>query len=207
MLQFKWKKKRDHTEKRGEKTQDDTDEIMRCVKRSSPVRRTERYLTYCCRLQSKCKTENRKWRLFLCLRTLHKDTYGSGGIAPRILNLHTRWMWVFSFTLRSYIPGKRGPGTQWMEGWVGTRVGLDAVAKTEILPLLGIELLTSSQWPISNITKESLSEDNYLTTDFSWKVLSHDMTEGSKDSRPSGRNLNPGPSENEVRLLTTRPSW
>jgi hypothetical protein len=30
----------------------------------------------------------------------HKDALGSGGIAPLILNLGTRWRWVISFTSR-----------------------------------------------------------------------------------------------------------
>jgi hypothetical protein len=43
----------------------------------------------------------------------HEDVLGSGGIAPRILNLQ----------------GERAPGTHWIGDWVGPRAGLDAVAE------------------------------------------------------------------------------
>jgi hypothetical protein len=37
----------------------------------------------------------------------HKDVLGSGGMAPRILNLSTKWRWVVSFTPRPlYCRGK-----------------------------------------------------------------------------------------------------
>jgi hypothetical protein len=41
-----------------------------------------------------------KVKLSLCLTKHHdmKTYWGSGGIAPRILDLGTRWMWVVSFT-------------------------------------------------------------------------------------------------------------
>jgi len=35
---------------------------------------------------------------------------------------------VVSFTPRPLYHGVRGPGTHWIGGWVGTRVGLNAVA-------------------------------------------------------------------------------
>jgi len=35
---------------------------------------------------------------------LHEDVRGSGGIAPRILNLSTKWRWVVSFTPRPLYP-------------------------------------------------------------------------------------------------------
>jgi hypothetical protein len=38
---------------------------------------------------------------------LHEDVMGEWGIAPRILDLGTRWRWVVSFTPRPlYLPGK-----------------------------------------------------------------------------------------------------
>jgi hypothetical protein len=50
-----------------------------------------------------------------------------------VLDLGTRWKWVVSFTpLPLYTRGKR-PGIQWRGGWVGPRVGLDAVEKRKIL--------------------------------------------------------------------------
>jgi hypothetical protein len=35
-------------------------------------------------------------------------------------------------------PGKYPPGTQWIGGWLGHRVGLNAMEKRKILPLPGI---------------------------------------------------------------------
>jgi hypothetical protein len=48
-----------------------------------------------------------KVKLPLCFLTEHhamKAYWGSGGIAPRILNLGTRWRWVVSFTPRPLYP-------------------------------------------------------------------------------------------------------
>jgi hypothetical protein len=50
-----------------------------------------------------------------------KTYRGSGGIAPRILDLGTRWRWVVSFTPQPLYPGERFPGTHWIGGWVGPR--------------------------------------------------------------------------------------
>jgi hypothetical protein len=61
-----------------------------------------------------------------------KEYYESGGIAPRILDLSTRWMWVVSFTPRLLSPRERTPGTNWIGGWVGPRAGLDKVSKRKI---------------------------------------------------------------------------
>jgi hypothetical protein len=36
--------------------------------------------------------------------TSHEDIWGSGGIAPSILNLGTRWRWVIAFKLRPLHP-------------------------------------------------------------------------------------------------------
>jgi hypothetical protein len=60
----------------------------------------------------------------------HEDLLGSGGVAPRILNFGTRWRWVVSFTYRPLYSRLKSPGIHWVEGWVGPRPGLDAVAKT-----------------------------------------------------------------------------
>jgi len=56
---------------------------------------------------------------------------GSGGIAPRIINLSTGWRWVVSLKPRPLYPLRKSPGTHWTGGWEGPRVGLDAVAKRE----------------------------------------------------------------------------
>jgi hypothetical protein len=56
----------------------------------------------------------------------HEGVLGSGGIAPRILNLSARWRCLVSFTPGGFTPRERTPGTHWIGGWVGPRVGLDA---------------------------------------------------------------------------------
>jgi hypothetical protein len=38
-----------------------------------------------------------------------KTYWGSGGIAPRILDLVTSWMWVVSFTHRPLYPQRKSP--------------------------------------------------------------------------------------------------
>jgi hypothetical protein len=47
-----------------------------------------------------------KVKLSLCLTKHHaiRTYWGSGGIAPRILDLGTRWRWVVSFTPQSLYP-------------------------------------------------------------------------------------------------------
>jgi len=50
------------------------------------------------------------------------ETLRNGGIAPRVLDLGTRWRWVVSFTPRPLQPpGKKYPGTHWKGGWAGPR--------------------------------------------------------------------------------------
>jgi len=62
-----------------------------------------------------------------------KTYRGSGGINPRIPNIGTRWTdWLDSrfghFTLGVRIPS----GTHWTGGWVGPRVGLEAMTERKI---------------------------------------------------------------------------
>jgi hypothetical protein len=59
----------------------------------------------------------------------------NGSIAPRILDLGTRWRWVVSFTPRPLYPqGKRRNSvTHWLGGCVGPRSILDTVEKKIIL--------------------------------------------------------------------------
>jgi hypothetical protein len=66
--------------------------------------------------------------LFLTEHHAMKAYWGSGDIAPLILDLGTRGRWVVSLMS----PG-RAPGTNWLGGWVGPRAGLNAVVKKKIL--------------------------------------------------------------------------
>jgi hypothetical protein len=79
------------------------------------------------------KTIEVKVKLTLCLTKHHamKTYWGSGSIAPRILDLGTRWRWVVSFTTRPLYHRERAPGTHGI-GWVGSWVVLDAVVKRKI---------------------------------------------------------------------------
>jgi hypothetical protein len=61
-----------------------------------------------------------------------KAYWVSRGIAPRILDLSTRWRWVVSFTHQQLYPQERDPGTHWIGGWVGPRDVLEAVVKRKI---------------------------------------------------------------------------
>jgi len=54
---------------------------------------------------------------------------GSRSIAPRILNLGTRWRWVVRYTPRTLYHRIRAPSTYWTGGWVELRTGVDAVVK------------------------------------------------------------------------------
>jgi len=65
----------------------------------------------------------------------HEDIWGSGSVVEHILNLSTRWKWVVNFTSWPLYLQERTPGTHWRRGWVGTRAGLDRVAKRKILTL------------------------------------------------------------------------
>jgi hypothetical protein len=74
-----------------------------------------------------------KVKLSLCLIKHHamKTYWGSRGIAPRILDLGTRWRWSASRP-GCFIPRKRAPGTHWIGGWVGPRDVQDTVVKRKI---------------------------------------------------------------------------
>jgi hypothetical protein len=62
----------------------------------------------------------------------HEGVLGSGGIAPCILDLGTRWRWVVSFTPRSLYPQGKSLWCPLDRGWVGPRAVLDAVVKRKI---------------------------------------------------------------------------
>jgi hypothetical protein len=53
---------------------------------------------------------------------LHECIWVRGSIAPRILNLGTRWKWVVRFTPRPLYPRRERPlSTHWIAGWVDLR--------------------------------------------------------------------------------------
>jgi hypothetical protein len=55
-----------------------------------------------------------------------------------ILNLGTRWKWMFIFTPCHFTPGDTLQGTHWIRDWVNPRAGLNTMEKN-LLPLLGID--------------------------------------------------------------------
>ena len=56
---------------------------------------------------------------FFSAHTMKADR-GSGGVAPPILNLHTRWRWVVSFIPSSTLPLRKNPATHSIGSWVVT---------------------------------------------------------------------------------------
>jgi hypothetical protein len=67
--------------------------------------------------------------------------YGGLDVYIRIFSTSALVGGVVSFTPRPlYIPGERAPGTHWIGGWVGPRVGLEDVEKGKFLTLPGLEL-------------------------------------------------------------------
>jgi len=54
----------------------------------------------------------------------HENIWWSGGVAPCLLNLGTRWMRVVSFTPRPLYPLPRAPGTHSIGGRISLRVDL-----------------------------------------------------------------------------------
>jgi hypothetical protein len=66
-------------------------------------------------------------------------------------------MWVVSFTPYPLYPGEKAPGTHSIEGWVGSRAGLDALEKKKnpIIacarnPCRPARSLVSTYWATSN---------------------------------------------------------
>jgi hypothetical protein len=75
----------------------------------------------------------------------HEDVWANGGTAPRIINLDTNGSGYSASCPGRFTPEERGPGTNWIRGWVDPRAGLDAVVKIKkSLPLPGIEPRWSS---------------------------------------------------------------
>jgi hypothetical protein len=65
--------------------------------------------------------------------------------------------WSASRPRRS-TPGKRGPGTHWIGGWVGPRTGLNDVEKRKFLNVVRLEL-----WPLGRLARsQSLYRLYYL---------------------------------------------
>jgi hypothetical protein len=61
------------------------------------------------------------------------ETWGNGGIAPPFFtSALDGGEWLASRVCR-FTPEERAPGTHWIGGCVGPRVGLDAVEKRKIL--------------------------------------------------------------------------
>jgi hypothetical protein len=73
-------------------------------------------------------------KLSLCLTKHHdmKRHWGSGDIAPLILDLGTRGGEWSASRHRRFTPSEGAPGNHWIGGWVGPRDVLDAVVKRKI---------------------------------------------------------------------------
>jgi hypothetical protein len=68
---------------------------------------------------------NAKLSLYVTKYRALKTYWGSGGIAPCILDVGTRWKWVVSFTPRPLC-------THCIADWVGLIAGIDAMTKRKI---------------------------------------------------------------------------
>jgi len=69
-----------------------------------------------------------KIKFSLCLTKQHamKTYWGSGGIAPPILDFDTRWGEWSASCPGHFTSGEGAPVTHWIGGWVGRRAGLNA---------------------------------------------------------------------------------
>jgi hypothetical protein len=54
-----------------------------------------------------------------------------GDVAPRILDLSTRWIWSASRPSH-FTPREGAPVTHWIGGWVSHRAGLDTVVRRKL---------------------------------------------------------------------------
>jgi hypothetical protein len=76
--------------------------------------------------------ENCIWTLIIIIinwKPLYAGVWGSGCIAPSILNLSTGWRPGVSFLPRRLYPRGEKPGAHWIGGCVGPRSDMDVVAK------------------------------------------------------------------------------
>jgi hypothetical protein len=78
--------------------------------------------------------------LFLTEHHAMKTYWGSGGIAPRILDLGTRWRSVSVSRPSRFTPGERASDTHSTEAWVGSRAGLDTVVKEKVPSCTGTRI-------------------------------------------------------------------
>jgi hypothetical protein len=117
-----------------------------------------------------------------------KTYCGSGGIAPRILDLCTKWRWVVRFTPRPLYPQGKSPGTHWIGGVVGPRAVLDTVVKRKIpsprresnsrIPIVQPVAQRYTDWAIRALGYTKIHNDIYLLAhsmvqDILWKTDSH----------------------------------
>jgi hypothetical protein len=69
----------------------------------------------------------------LCLINHDAMKSGSGGIAPGIRNLSTRWRWVVNFKPLSLHPrGETVSGIHWIRGWMDSRASMDMMEEGKI---------------------------------------------------------------------------
>jgi hypothetical protein len=68
---------------------------------------------------------------------------GKWRYSSTILDLGTRWRWVFSFTPLPLYPWGKSPGTHWIGGWVGPRREKSCIAgnRTRVVQPVAIPTL------------------------------------------------------------------
>jgi hypothetical protein len=92
----------------------------------------------------------------------HEDVLGSGGIAPRILNLGTRWRWVVGFTPRPLYPQGKSPRYPLDRRLGGTRAVLGAVDEEKNSLPLPCQPVTQryTDWAITALVKKDNERNN-----------------------------------------------
>jgi hypothetical protein len=127
-----------------------------------------------------------------------------GGIAPRILDLGTKWKWMASFTPRPLHPQGNTPGTHWIGAWVDPRASLEAVVRRKIprpyrnskaqlsspqpsaVPLSYIDSLFQCIWILSSLahTTSHFNDEHKTKAQRQWLLCDvHDRTRNALDNK------------------------
>jgi hypothetical protein len=103
-----------------------------------------------------------------------KTYKGSGGIAPCILNLGTRWRWVVCFTFQPLYPQGKSPSAHWLGGWVGPHEPLSYLIRKECwsceASLMCVILCLFSVGPLSELLLLVMLNKCNITVKFFWVI-------------------------------------
>jgi hypothetical protein len=109
-----------------------------------------------------------------------KTYWGSGGIAPLIIDPGTRWRWVVGFTPRPLYPQEKSPWYPLDRRLGGPRAVLDAVVKRKIpsssresnprTPIVQPVAQRYTDWAITAQFVIHIDLNNYMEQNSSWEV-------------------------------------